>query len=135
MHYTTSHALEVLRDYDDTIYLVFDAINVVDNDRSCDNDTVDMFEAALISLLLDKISSHIPDGEEAQRDILLQAEGLEELMAAWPESGSLLSQTILGYAVALSQSRWGWRPWERVRQALTQDLTEVGTDDPQETHP
>lgn len=125
--------IDILADYETTVAEVMDAIDKVHDDPQCDDDTKRLAEALLISVILNKAETLAPIDEQAWQDMTKQAEGLEQvkqLLFGDAKTAPLLWQVSLGYAVALSQTRWGWTPWNQVRQLL---LEEEGDGEDQES--
>lgn len=116
--------LGILGMYDDTINAVRAGWAFTITDDACDGETRSMSENLVIAVLLDKSAALLPDSEDEQRDILDGAEGLQDALDVLPEVTPLLVNAIIGYAIALSQSHWGWIPWQNVRNAILDNKEE-----------
>lgn len=110
--------LGILGRYNDTINATRAGWAFVATDQACDSETRSMSENLVIAVLLDKSAALLPDGDDEQKAILDATEGLNDVICALPEITPLILTAILGYAIALSQSHWGWIPWQNVRNAI-----------------
>jgi hypothetical protein len=111
-------ALDALADYDSTLESALSAVDVIGADSKCDPDTMALAEGLLVSVLLDKVASLLPEDKQAQEEIAKQALGLEEVFSSLEDPAPLVYQVAIAYAVALSQGHNQWRPWDRVRDIL-----------------
>lgn len=118
MNERLGEALDVLGDYDTTVARTLVLLDYLQEDHECDDDTMTLGEGLLIAVLLDKASPLTPVTEEDQAQVMAQAQGLPELLESIGEHIPLLCQVAIGYAVLLSRSRNGWRPWERFRDTM-----------------
>lgn len=121
--------LDILGDYDTTLNITIQAFGEILEDLDCDSETACMAEGLIVAIIMDKGVRLIPEDPQTQEEVLSNAPGLEQVYATLPESLPLIYEVALGYAIALSQSRWAWRPWERVRNFLLE-----WEDDPETTH-
>lgn len=120
--------LRILGKYDLTIHAVRAAWSFIATDAACDEDTCGMSNNLVIAVLLDKSSALLPDSEDEQRAILHGAEGLQDALDVLPEVTPLLFTALIGYAVALSESNWGWIPWQQVRNAILDTKEDKGSE-------
>lgn len=126
-------ALDILSLYDKTLFAALVAYKMVREDGYCDEETVQLAENLIIAIILDKSNTLLPDSIAEQKRILNEAEGINEVIDSIRVDGHreewmdhilhmpLINHVTIGYAALLSQSSYGWRPWERVRDALLEE--------------
>lgn len=110
--------IDVLTDYDQVLSAAVDLADRMEDDPVLSVDSMSLMEGVLISIMLDKAAPYIPDDMEKQEEVIGQADRIDEVLGKIPVPTPLLYQVALGYAVALSQGRNGWRPWEQVRDCI-----------------
>jgi hypothetical protein len=113
--------LDILSNYDATLDHALTSCEVILDDTSCGEDTRLFAQGLLVAIILDKAAPLIPEDDEKQEQVMAAAVGLSEVMEKIPRPVPLIYQVALGYAVALSQSRNGWHPWERVRDFVLEE--------------
>lgn len=126
-------ALEILSLYDMTLHAALDAYRTVHGSGECDEETVQLAENLIIAVILDKSNALLPHSAEEQKRILDEADSIHEVIDAVRVEGHreewmdhilhmpLINHVTIGYAALLSQTSYGWRPWERVRDTLLQE--------------
>lgn len=119
----------ILGDYDTTLAETLFAVGRVQEDRQCSPDTAMIAEGLVVAVIMDKATPLIPEEEKEQQAIFAHTDSLEEVYDRLPERLPLIYEVCLGYAMALSQSRYGWRPWERLRDYILENLPEVDDGD------
>lgn len=121
--------IDILADYDRVLHSAVQLVDHMWDDHALSTDTMSLMEGVMVSAMLDKAAPYIPDSEDQQQAVMSQADRLGEVTGRMPSPLPLIYQVALGYAIALSQSRNGWRPWERVRDYILEEFPENCKDD------
>jgi hypothetical protein len=117
----TFEVLGCLAGYDNTLYRAMRAYSQTYADTDCDADTQQLCENFVIAIMLDKIQKLMPEDAEVCQRIMAEASQRAGELLPNEENVGLLEQAALSYALALSQSHWGWRPWNNVCDILTEE--------------
>lgn len=118
MELKIDRCLYILGDYDNTVERARSVAEIIERDTTCDEDTKNTAENLLIAVLLDKSEHFLPKEEQEQSEMLNQATGLQDVVDALPDPTPLIFHAVIGLAIAMSQSHYGFEPWNRVREAL-----------------
>jgi len=110
----TYEVLEILGLYDSPLMSLLNAYDKVED--SSIEDHVDMseigMEQVIVNYLLVRTNQHLPEDKGQWLDLAHQQVKYLDVVAKL--SPTLMAHCALWYVIALTQSRWGQLPWDRV---------------------